>query len=777
MRFYAVLFCLIPLFFPGQARGQIIVINEFMSSNSSTIQDEDGDFSDWIELYNPLPEAINLEGYYLSDDTLNPGKWQFPTVHIPSNGFIIVFASDKNRLDSLHLHTNFKIKNEGETLLLSDDQLNKVDLQQPVSLSSDISYGRFPDGGTTQLVLTSPTPGFPNVYGSTLNFSHASGVYGDSFYLFINSSSDEDSIYYTLNGNVPGSDALLLTDSVFIDFSNTDDFYISEIPTTPGSMGDYLRLWKPPVKLLQKAITIRACAIKNNQTKSKVYTATFFPDSLFGKVSQFPVVTLISDTANLYNHFNGIYIPGYYFSSNNPDWTGNYFLKTSTWERPVHISYFDTSGNLKMAQDAGMRIHGKITRHAPQKSLRLYARSEYADSFFEYPLLSQIPQERYKRIILQTTYGDQWQTMFKDQMITELVHELNLDVLRSEPVNVFLNGEYWGFHHLRDYFDSYFLELKYGINPDSVDIIENELEVEEGDTINYRQLFNYLETHDIAQQLVYDTIKNWIDIPNFIDYQITEIFFNNNDWPGSNVKFWREKKAGAKWRWLLFDLDASCFNPEFNSLEFATANVDTSWQNPPWATYLLRTMLLNENFKSDFINRFGELLNSTFKTENLLNHIYKYKATIDSVYELHFNRWNYPISYHDWEWAIDNSMVNFVEKRPCIIADQIMEYFNISEFGFSCDTIGIRDHDRSDYRIDIYPNPAKEFITVSITNSPQNNGIITIYNLYGEAIIEKMIAHTRDTSYSLVLNDLTPGIYIIQVKFDKVFFTQKIIIQ
>src|SRR5689334_7803377 len=80
-----------------QAKAASVIISEFMAANTSGLVDEDGDFSDWIELYNPTSSAVALAGWGLSDDSANPQKWIFPNIWIQSHAFLIVFASGKNR--------------------------------------------------------------------------------------------------------------------------------------------------------------------------------------------------------------------------------------------------------------------------------------------------------------------------------------------------------------------------------------------------------------------------------------------------------------------------------------------------------------------------------------------------------------------------------------------------------------------------------------------------------------------------------------------------------
>ena len=93
------------------------VISEFMASNSQTLDDEDGDSSDWIEIYNPGTTAVDLGGWHLTDDASDLNKWTFPSITLEANGRLVVFASGKNRVNPAgELHTNFSLSRSGEYL-------------------------------------------------------------------------------------------------------------------------------------------------------------------------------------------------------------------------------------------------------------------------------------------------------------------------------------------------------------------------------------------------------------------------------------------------------------------------------------------------------------------------------------------------------------------------------------------------------------------------------------------------------------------------------------
>ena len=96
------------------------VISEFLAANTKTLADNDGNFSDWIEIFNPDATPVSLAGWYLTDSATNKTKWQFPAVTLPAGGYLIVWASNQNRRDPTKpLHTNFTLDADGSYLALN----------------------------------------------------------------------------------------------------------------------------------------------------------------------------------------------------------------------------------------------------------------------------------------------------------------------------------------------------------------------------------------------------------------------------------------------------------------------------------------------------------------------------------------------------------------------------------------------------------------------------------------------------------------------------------
>ncbi|MDD6204441.1 MAG: lamin tail domain-containing protein, partial [Firmicutes bacterium] len=153
-----------------------ILINEYVIKNETVIYDRDGDYSDFIELYNPGSEAVELSGMYLSDDPADPGKWRIPEgVSIEAGGYIIIYASGKDKKTDSEVHASFKLSSTDGGIVLSDSRLRRIDSVPMVALEANVAYGRAEDGSWKY--FPRPTPGAANSTPSfeTLSASRTPG--------------------------------------------------------------------------------------------------------------------------------------------------------------------------------------------------------------------------------------------------------------------------------------------------------------------------------------------------------------------------------------------------------------------------------------------------------------------------------------------------------------------------------------------------------------------------------------------------------------------------
>ncbi len=755
---------------PAVLAAQAPVLNEIVSLNETGLQDSDGDHPDWIELFNPSDEPIELIGYTLTDDDDNEAHWVLPDLLLPPGGYTVIFASGKDRADIEEPHTNFSVSADGEWVYLYNPQGGLVDQVSVPPMAQDQAFGRSPDGGQTWSRLDIPTPWGSNDGSNHLEFSHAQGFYAEPF-SFSASSLSGDTIFYTLDGSIPTYSSEFYDGPLSVKDRSGEANVISEIPTTGENMTSE-RMWVSPGQPVAKATVLRFASYRAGKRTSTVNTLTFFVGSTTGKYT-LPVVSLVTDAANLFDYDSGIYVPGQHYDPDNPYWSGNSFQRGDAWERDVHISYFPTDGPAAFAQDAGVRIHGGGSRDGAQKSLRLYARKDYGTQYFDYPLMPHRGISRYKRFILRATMGTwEGQTMIADEVAQSISANLNLEYQDSRPAIVFINGEYWGIHAIRDRIDDRYLEYVTGMDRDSVQFREDDFESNEA----YQELLDFAESHDLSLAANYEAISQLMDVDNFIDYQIAEQFFRNYDWPANNLDAWKKTSPDGRWRWIFFDVDAGFGTPDFNMLLHATRNDPlVTYPNPPWSTALFRSLLENDNFRRQFITRYAEILNEDFRKDKTVETFEVIRSTYAPEVSEHIERWHYPNSYGSWVADVGEDIRLFLEERPCFTEGHVLEFFDLNEFAFSCINNTPEDEHAE---IVLAPNPnLGAFSLYNTTDHDRKNSSITVFDIKG-AVLYKTSGITISAGDYVSIDIGTPagGVYIAEILSDQVVDRVKFVV-
>ena len=718
------------LFDCNPAAGQNIALNEILASNSGVIADEDGDYEDWIELHNFGREPVSLENWGLSDDYGNLFRWVFPAgAEIGPGEFLLVWASGKDRRDpAAPLHTNFSIKSAGEEVLLTAPSGERIDELVPVEIPTDISYGRRPDGTGEWFFFDEPTPGSGNVtprYTEILDppvFSRPGGFYPGEFDLKLSHPDPEVTIVYTLDGSAPDPGNLegisyyykdsypekagqpfgeflvnsyrsrLYSDLLAISDRSGEADRLTRISSTWHRSPGYF-----PDSPVRKGTVVRAGAYKEGALSGPAETHTYFVGPDVDR-SRLPVFSISLDEAFFFDYRRGIYVAGEDFDEwrrANPEGEAeeltpaNYHRRGAQWEYPAHLEVFiPGEAGAGLRQDLGVRIHGGQTRACPVKSLRLYARNLYGSRVFGYPFFPGLPDEDFRRLILRNSGQDGELTLIRDAAIQEIVGDLRFDTQAYRPAVVFINGEYWGIHNLRERYDRHYLARVHGVDPDRIDLLENDAVVREGDGRAYRALLEHLRDHDLSAGEHYSYVRDRIDIGNFLDYQAAQIFAANTDWPGNNIRYWRAKtdnlpgSAGpgdGRWRWLLYDTDfgfGGCGRPEaytHDTLAYAADPDGRGAVNPPWSTFLLRSLLESPDFTRAFITRFADLLNTAFRPERTVGVINGMKENIADEIPAHVHRWSRPV---DWEENV-GVMNDFARRRPAHQRRHLRDYFGL----------------------------------------------------------------------------------------------------
>lgn len=754
--FFVLLFILIGL---TKLVGQSVVINELMSKNGSTIKDVDGDYNDWIELYNKSDESVSLYGWYLSDDD-NLMKWQLPNIDIGPNAFVVIFASGKDKSDVDEWHTNFKISADGESISLSNSNGELQDRTEEIALGTDQSFGRTPDGDGIWVVSDFASPFSPNNASSTLLFSHSPGFYESAFSLEVMSSS-EDEIYYTTDGTEPSEMASRYNGGILLEPNTSSINMISNIETTPAQEDISYQAWEHLDNAVARAWLLRFATFRDGVRTSKIYTRSYFvgDDMNF----ELPVISISVEPDDLFDYDKGIYVPGVHFNESNKEFSGNYFEKGRDWEKPANVEYFEINGQLAFSHGAGLRIHGGKTRQAAQKSLRLYARAEYGSSHFNYPLLPNREVDEYKRILLRTSMSS-WtgETILHDVIWQQICKSLNFEYQEFQPVVVYINGEYWGVQTLRDRLDENYIEYLTGVNNDDVSIVNWSFEPN-----------NFAMNHDLSVDVNYEQIKELIDIDNYIDYNIAEQFIGNYDWPANNTKLWKEQPNG-RWRWMLYDVDGGYRDINYNMLDHCTNTANIDWPNPPSSTILFRGLMANDSFRTQFVNRYVELLNTTFHPDTMLEVVDEVVQKYESEIDRHIARWNYPVSKDQWYDDIDQVIKYFLKERPCAVRSNIINFFNLDTLAYDCVIADSVITSSTSTIVAPIPSNGDFFI---FTSSGLSNVDLELLDSQGRRVfMDRNVDILPQDYYYFYLNQLPTGVYFLRIWDNSEFEMHKVLI-
>ncbi len=680
--------------FSAEATTPTVAINEVMASNGSTIYDEDGDAEDWIELYNFGDEPVDLQWFGLSDDYEDPYRWIFPDITINPGEFLLVWASNKDRTDQDQpLHTNFAIASAGEEVLLTSVDGERLDELEPVNLPTDISIGRKPDGVGDWYFFDIPTPVMTNTtkgYQQLLSepeFSKPAGYHTGPIELELFHPDDHVTIHYTTDGSKPDADSDIWEGPKTLYDRTSEPNDISMIRTTNSDTRS--EGWNEPAGSVPKAHTIRAVATRDGYLPSAVNTHSFFIDENGSVSHELPVFSLVTDPDHLFDHETGIYVPGADGESGE-NYAGNFQNRGREWERKTSLEFFETDGNRVLATDMGLRIHGGWSRRNAQKSVRIYARNEYGDNRFYYSFFQDLPYNQFNRLILRNSGNDWAYSLFRDALAQKLVSHLDFDTQAYRPSVVYINGEYWGIHNIRERYDRHYMNRVYGLHEDELDLLTGRYYADEGDNEHWLGLLDYADTHDLSDESHFEHMTTLMDMENYLNYYVSKIFYAENDWPHNNIDYFRKRVPydstaapghDGRWRWMMRDLDRS-FNlstqDDFDMIEWVTLKEDGRY-GEEWPNLLFRNLLENDYFRISFINRIADHLNTTFHQDRLKAAIDKQKAIIGTEIENQILRWQKQGSKEEWleHSAGVNAMYRFVDNREDHLREHVRAHFEI----------------------------------------------------------------------------------------------------
>ena len=550
-----------------------LVINEFMASNGSCLEDPDeaGEYPDWIELYNPGGnEVVDLGGMYLTDDLAEPTKWRIPEGVLIGPGEHLVFLADDDD-EQGDLHTNFELDKAGDEIGLFDP--NGVTLIDSIIFDRqavDVSCGRYPSGDDEWRFSTTPTPEAANngrYFGlvADTSFNPDRGFYdpNDAVVVTLSTETEGAEIYYTTNGSEPD-------------------------PCNPDAV-----IYTGPIPV-EGTTTLRAAAFKDNWLSTNVDTHTYvfidevitqspngekpgpdWPDPYRGPDDQWidygmdpsvvndpnyaelmddaltsvPTISLVTDLNNLFNPSTDPNIGGIYTNA-----TG----RGEEWERPISMELINPDGSEGFQIDAGIRIRGGVSRweNNPKHAFRLFFRTAYGDAKLNFPLFGDEGVDRFDHIDLRCAQHYSWNfllgaycTQNRDVFSRDSQRDIGRPYTRSRYYHVYINGHYWGLYQSQERSEASYAESYFGGDKDDYDVIKVDvvagriIETADGNLEAYHRLWQefdsglasdsaYLRVQGLdAEGLPDPNYPVLLDVDNLIDYMIVIYYTGNRDSP------------------------------------------------------------------------------------------------------------------------------------------------------------------------------------------------------------------------------------------------------
>lgn len=535
------------------------VLNEFLAKNDGGLKDDQGRDSDWIEIYNPNPFAIDLDGYHLTSDLANPTEWTFPPgVLLDGHSYLIVFASGDNR-GLPELHTNFKIPASGGDLALVDRDGRTVLAEfSGLSQRSNVSHG--PEG-----YFSPPTPGEANGEGKSgfvadTKFDHDRGFYQSAFTVRVTTATAGATVVCTTDGTAPS-------------LSNG---------TAAGELAEVA---------IAGTTVLRAAAFKAGFLATDIDTQTYlFPSDIIRQARMDPEVvndpayrdevasaltsirtlSLVTDPDHLFDGGTGI--------------LANTRGRGRAWERPVSLEFLSPGdpGN-SMQTDAGLRVHGNGSRGNPKNSLRLLFRADYGPKKLNYPLFGEdFVTQKFNTVVLRAQNANSWTsnraldrqstTFLQDSFAKDTQGAMGQPTAGSTFVHLFLNGTYWGLYNPTERPDGSFGEDHFGGDDADYDAVNRRFSVEvlSGSKSHWDEMIAFSNTLLDTEAEYQGLREEYIDVDNLIDYMLVHQFMQTRDGPDdfghNNMRLVRRNNPPGLWRAYVWDMEYSMID------DFGTRN-------------------------------------------------------------------------------------------------------------------------------------------------------------------------------------------------------------
>lgn len=525
--FFVLISCIFPYLVFGKIR-----INEVMQSNVNGIIDDLNEYPDsWVEIYNGDSVTFDFTGYGIGlTRNFEESFAILPQTSIASKGHLLIYCDKADE----GLHTDFRLDVDSSSIYLFDTNGKIVDsLKIPEMLAPDVAYGRVSDGSEQLSFFMKATPGKPN-YGFVTDrilkkpkFSIEGGIYHSPVVLRLTLQGEYPAdavIRYTTNGSEPSEYSPIAPDSIVIN----------------------------------KTTVIRAKSFSDSALSKISATHTFI---ISEREYYLPIVSIVTDSINMYGDETGILVEGTYGlthpekQSDIPELGCMNYLYS--WKRPINFEYFPnpSQGQAVINQLCETEIGGNTSCMFTVKSLNVKANKRFGNNKFSYPFWKDKPNvTKSKTLYLRNSGQDFYSFHFRDAVNQMSFGKyVDLDWEASQPVVVLINGNYYGMVNLREKVDDNYIWSNYD-KLENIDMVyENNYRVKKGDLEEYARYHILLDDKN-APLSKYDSL---IDLNEFMNYFVLNMFYCNKDFPGNNQILWRERIGNAKWRYIAKDMDVT----------------------------------------------------------------------------------------------------------------------------------------------------------------------------------------------------------------------------
>jgi hypothetical protein len=654
---------LLPFFLlPVLSQGQVL-INEFSAANFSDVMDNHSEYEDWIELYNAGSSSVDLSGYHLSDDDGEPTKWAIPSgISISAGGFLRFWCSGRNVIEGSHYHTSFKITQSsgGDQVVFADASGTILDINTIENPNQkNHSWGRYPDGGSSWYIFTDPTPNSANAstyytaYAEKPDMEPNAGNYSGSVTITISTIDPDLTIRYTLDGKAPTSTSTIYTGPITID----------------------------------ETTVLRCAAFSSDASIRPSFnsTNTYF----INENTTLPIMSIAGDNVDeLIEDGNSWTYP-------NPE--GSFEL-------------FNSEFTLIDEAEGTYNEHGNDSWAYDQRGFDWIVRDQFGyDNDIDHEFFSDVTERTgYQRLIVKAAandnYPSSWGGSFsgggahlRDAYVHHLAQLGNLYVDERSTFFclVFLNGQYWGVYDAREKADDHdYTNYYYDQDEYEIDYIKcwGGTWAEYGTMAPWDPFVDFVTTEDMTDAANYAYVTDNLEVLSLIDYVVLNTMTVCTDWLNWNTAWWRgynEDGTHKKWGYTLWDEDATFGHyinytgvpddsPEADPCDpMSLDDVD-----PNGHIEILNALLENTDFNALYVNRFADLLNTTFSCDFLLSTLDSMKNVIDPEMERHTDRWGG--SYSDW---LDNynNLYDFIFDRCNYLTEGIEDCFDTPAYDVTVD--------------------------------------------------------------------------------------------